>query len=83
MISPVLRKRPKNSKTLKTLHPLKIIHFIHFVQEGAYAPLSVTACGRATAGCQVSATHSEKKTSEGDFQPKHFLGRELIKSTTF
>ena len=34
MISPVLRKRPKNSKTLKTLHPLKIIHFIHFVQEG-------------------------------------------------
>ena len=48
MISPVLRKRPKNSKTLKTLHPLEIIHFIHFVQEGAYAPLSVTACGRAT-----------------------------------
>ena len=34
MISPVLRKRPKNSKTLKTLHPLKIIHFIHFMQEG-------------------------------------------------
>ena len=34
MISPVLRKRPKNSKTLKTLHPLEIIQFIHFVQEG-------------------------------------------------
>ena len=34
MISPVLRKRPKNSKTLKTLHPLKIIQFIHFMQGG-------------------------------------------------
>ena len=34
MISPVLRKRPKNGKTLKTLHPLEIIHFIHFVQGG-------------------------------------------------
>ena len=35
MISPVLRKRPKNGKTLKTLHPLEIIQFIHFVQEDA------------------------------------------------
>ena len=39
MISPVLRKRPKNSKTLKTLHPLKIIQFIHFVQEGKLPPV--------------------------------------------
>ena len=39
MISPVLRKRPKNSKTLKTLHPLEIIQFIHFMQEGKLPPL--------------------------------------------
>ena len=39
MISPVLRKRPKNGKTLKTLHPLEIIHFIHFMQEGKLPPL--------------------------------------------
>lgn len=32
---------------------------------------------------QVSATEESKKISAGDFQPKHFLGRELIKSTTF
>ena len=32
---------------------------------------------------QVSATEESKKISAGDFQPRHFLGRELIKSTTF
>ena len=32
---------------------------------------------------QVSATEESKKISAGDFQSRHFLGRELIKSTTF
>ena len=31
---------------------------------------------------QVSATHSFKKTSAGDLQPKTFLGRLLIRLTT-
>ena len=47
------------------------------------ARATAQAARTGTADYQVSATHSEKKTSEGDFQPKHFLGRELIKSTTF
>ena len=37
----------------------------------------------ATLQSQVSATEESKKISAGDFQPRHFLGRELIKSTTF
>ena len=68
MISPVLRKRPKNSKTLKTLHPLKIIHFIHFVQEGVanhhpppaqqlpHAPLSAGRGGVPCRGSPLSLT---------------------------
>ena len=36
-----------------------------------------------TAESQVSATEESKKISAGDFQPRHFLGRELIRSTTF
>ena len=39
--------------------------------------------GVDTAESQVSATEESKKISAGDFQPRHFLGRELIKSTTF
>lgn len=31
---------------------------------------------------QASATHSASKTSAGVFQPRHFLGRWLIRSTT-
>ena len=30
---------------------------------------------------QASATHSSKKTSTGDLQPRHFLGRALISAT--
>ena len=43
-----------------------------------YTPLTVN-----TLQSQVSATEESKKISAGDFQPRHFLGRELIKSTTF
>ena len=35
----------------------------------------------ATADCQASAT--PQNTSKGDFQLRHFLGRVLIKYTTF
>ena len=42
-----------------------------------------TPSGLPTLQSQVSATEESKKISAGDFQPRHFLGRELIKSTTF
>ena len=37
---------------------------------------------RARADCQASATLFDRKSSVGESQPRHFLGRELIRSTT-
>lgn len=41
-----------------------------------------TVDGVKRADCQVSATHS-LKNSAGVFQPRHFLGRLLMRSSTF
>lgn len=38
--------------------------------------------GWSPADCQASATLFDRKSSVGESQPRHFLGRELIRSTT-
>ena len=47
-----------------------------------FAGIPQSRLRRARADCQASATLFDRKSSVGESQPRHFLGRELIRSTT-